>query len=303
MKNRHKGILSAMISAIIFGSMPLMAKLTYNYKCNSISLVFYRFLFILPFLYLLVRRKEEESLKLTKEELKKILILSLVGYAPTPLFLFTAYSFIPSGLATTINFLFPVFVMLGAIIIYKEKPSKIKMVSVLLCFLGIITFYEKDGAIAPIGVFLAFLSSITYAFYNLYLDKSGLKDMYPFKLTFYLCGISSIVVLIFSLITGYFTVDIEPLGWLIILILSLSISLGGTCLFQVGVKNIGAQSTAILSTLEPITSIVLGMLIFKESYGLKTFLGICLILIAVILVSVFDKDTLVEEGDHGYIDR
>lgn len=288
MNTKSKGILAVILSGTIFGSMPLMAKIVYEAGGNAISLTFYRFLLILPFLYLLIKQNKDENLKITKEELKKIALVGTLGYGATALLLYLSYNYIPSGMATTIHFIYPVFVILGCILFFKEKTNMIKIIAVILCISGVFMFYDGDGSVNFTGIILSFSSSITFAFYTIYLDKSGLKKMNTIKLTFYLCIIASIMIFIFSIATNTFTIDIKPIGWLITLILSLSVGLGVN-LFQIGIKTVGPQSTSILSTFEPITSVIIGVLILHESFGIKTIIGSGLILIAVILISIFDK--------------
>lgn len=288
MSIKSKGILAVIISATIFGSMPLMAKIVYEAGGNAISLTFYRFLLILPFLYLLIKRNEKETIKITKEELKKIAFVGTLGYGATALLLYLSYNYIPSGMATTIHFIYPVFVILGCILFFREKPSIIKIIAVILCLLGVLMFYDGNGEINFLGIFLSFASSITFAFYTVYLDKSGLKQISTIKLTFYLCLIASIMMLIFSIVTRTFTINMKLIGWIMTLFLSLSVGLGVN-FFQMGIKIVGPQSTSILSTFEPITSVIIGVLILNESFGIKTLLGIGLILLAVILISIFDK--------------
>lgn len=287
--DKHKGVIAVIISAVVFGSMPLMAKIIYREGGNPITLTLLRFLLILPFLYILIKKNDNLTLKLTKEELKKLTIIGVMGYATTPLLLYSSYNHIPSGMATTIHFVYPVLVILGCILFYKEKTSHIKRVSVLLCLLGVILFFDGNGDINIIGIILSFASSITYAFYTIYFEKSGLKNMSVLKSTFYLCIIAAIFTFIFGMVTKSLTINIKPLGWIMSIALSLIVGLGGASLFQIGVKIIGSQNTAILSTFEPITSVIIGVLILNEGFGIKTVLGVLLIVIAVVLISVFEK--------------
>ena len=224
---KQRGALAVIISAIVFGSMPLMAKIVYQYGSNPISLVFYRFSLVLPFLFFWVRKNRKDSLKVNSGELKKIIIVSVFGYATTALSLFISYIYIPSGMATTIHFTYPIFVILGCIAFFKEKTNIIEMVSVILCFLGIIAFYDGSSEINLMGIGLAFISGITYAFYTIYIDKSGLKEMGTIKLTFYLCLISSIIILIFGIITQSLIIDMKPMGWIISISLSILAGIGG----------------------------------------------------------------------------
>lgn len=288
MSTKSKGILAVILSGAIFGSMPLMAKFVYEAGGNAVSLTFYRFLLILPFLYILFKQNKNETLKITKEEFKNILLVSILGYGATPLLLYSSYNYIPSGMATTIHFVYPAFVILGCILFFKEKTNMIKIIAVTLCILGVFMFYDNDGSVNLIGILLSFASSITFAFYTVYLDKSGLKEMNTIKLIFYLCMIASTMIFVFGIATNTLVFNIKPIGWLFTVALSLSVGLG-VVLFQIGIKTVGPQSTSILSTFEPITSVIIGVLILNEGFGIKTIIGSGLILIAVILISIFDK--------------
>lgn len=288
MNTKSKGILAVIVSATIFGSMPLMAKFVYESGGNATSLAFLRFLLILPFLYLLIKKDGKETLKIEKEEFKKITLVATLGYGATALLLYLSYNYIPSGMATTIHFIYPVFVILGCILFFKEKPSIPKLIAVILCLFGVLMFFDGKGNTDFTGIFLSFMSSITFAFYTVYLDKSDLKKISTIKLTFYLCLIAAIMMLIFSLITKTFVMNMKPLGWIMALLLSLSVGFGVT-LFQFGIKAIGPQNTSILSTFEPITSVIIGVLLLNESFGIKTFLGILFILLGVIIISFFEK--------------
>ena len=76
---------------------------------------------------------------------------------------------------------------------------------------------------------------------------------------------------------------------MVTVLLSMSVAVFGVSLFQVGVSLVGPQTTSILSTFEPITGIIIGILIFNEALSIRTGAGLASILIAVVLVTVFDK--------------
>lgn len=287
--DKKKGIIYVLISAIIFGSMPLMADIVYKNNGNSITLSLLRFLLSTPILFILIKRHNKESIKISNNELLKIILVSVAGYGATSLLLYTSYNFISTGTATTLHFIYPVLVIIGGIIFFKEKPSLIKYISVALCIAGILMFYNGDSKVNIAGMFIAFLSGVTYTFYILFIEKSQLKTLGTYKLTFYLCIVSSVVLAIVCVATDSLALNMTYKGWLMSLVLSLSVTLGGVCLFQRGIKLIGSQSTAILSTFEPITSILIGILFFNESFDIKTVLGFIFIIIATVLITVFEK--------------
>ena len=286
--DKKKGIIYVLLSAVIFGSMPLMANVVYEGNGNSLSLTLYRFLLSIPALYFLIKRKGQ-SIKITKNEFYKICLLGILGGCITALLLYTSYNYISTGTATTLHFVYPVLVVLGGIIFFKEKPNLIKIVSVILCALGILMFYNGEKQASFLGMVIAFCSGVTYTFYILYLEKSQLRNISTYKLTFYLCIVSSAFLLIVCAATGKLVLNMTIRAWLMTILLSLSVTLGGVYLFQEGLKLIGSQSTSILSTFEPITSIIIGIMVFNESFNAKTILGIIFILIAALLIAIFEN--------------
>lgn len=286
MKNKNLGFIAVIISAIIFGSMPLLAKLIYLNGGNAVSLIFYRFFLSLPILYWLVKKNNTVDIKVTKVEIKNLLLVSIFGYSPTALLLFISYNYISSGIATTLHFVYPIFVVIGSIIFYKDKPSLIKIICVFFCTVGVVLFSKNTESTSLFGIAAAFISGITYSFYILFIDKSNLRNMHPFKLTFYICLISSVIVFIYSLLTKTFTTDITLLGWVLTILLSILSSVGAVSLFQYGIMTVGSQNTAIFSTFEPITSVIIGIMVFYEVFTLRTFIGSIFILAAVVITAL-----------------
>lgn len=284
MKRYTIGIWATIASAVYFGCMPFFVKLICQNGGTEMSASFYRFFFSLPalFVYLKIRRI---SLKITLKEFLQIVLVTVLGYGGTGLLLFTSYGYIPTGMATTLHFMYPVFTIVGAIFFLKKKIKKEKIFCVLLCAFGIYCFYNGDANISLIGVILAGSSGITYAFYTLYLANSSLKKMDTFKLIFYLNIISSIMVFVVSNAMKEFTYNITETGFLVAFLFATATSFIGVFGYQVGVKLIGAETTTILSTFEPITSLIIGFLVYNETLGVKPVAGAVLIIVSAVIVA------------------
>lgn len=284
MEVRAKGLCAVIISAVFFGLMPLFAKIICANGGNTFSMAFYRFFIALFPLYFYLRYKKI-SLSISRKRLWQILRIAGLGYGATALLLYLSYDFIPSGMATTVHFVYPVFVILGSILFLKEKAEPMKLLCVALCMGGVLLFYNGETGGSIVGLLLAFGSGLTYGFYIMYLDKSGLQDMPTLKLIFYMNVAASAILLGGNLATGHFTVMMNPKAWIAMIVLSVGASFVGVCLFQKGVSIVGPQNAAILSTFEPITSLVVGVLLFHEAFNLYTALGCLLILISVVIVA------------------
>ena len=101
-----RGYLFVIVSAVIYGCMPLMAKFIYEDGVNSMTLVFLRNFLALPVLLILALR-QQKKLQFTAKALPSLCLIALLGCCVTPTLLFSAYSYIASGTATVFHFIYP----------------------------------------------------------------------------------------------------------------------------------------------------------------------------------------------------
>lgn len=282
------GFLLVILSAILFGLMPVLAKQIYAMGGNALSLCVYRFLFSLPFLYFMVMRRKEGTLRISASQTGKIFVLSL-GCSATPFLLFQSYQYISSGMATTIHFVYPILVLLGSVLIYHVKMTKVKAVCAVLCLAGILSFYTPGESAGLRGVVLALLSGVTYAFYVLYYARSGLAELNPYKLSVYLSAFSTLVLLAVTLALGELVTDLPLKAWLLTILFAFMVSFLATVFFQMGTRLVGAEKASLLSTFEPLTSVVAGIVIFNEKLTVRSLAGIVCILCAVFLLALGDR--------------
>ena len=286
MNSKVKGIGATLLSAIYFGFVPLLMKTVYAGGGNSFTAAFLRFAFSIPVLFVVLKIKGVD-LRITREELKHFFIITAFGYAGTTLLVFTAYNYIPTGMTTTIHFLYPTFTVAGLMIFYREKIKASKIFCVILCLIGIIMFYNGgEGHASLIGILLALCSSMTYAFYTIFLGKSEvLRDIEPMKRLFYMHIIGAMIMLAIGLISGNLNFHMTPLSWGVMALTANLTAFVGALLYQIGVKYIGAESTAMPSTFEPITSVIVGILVYGEPMTLRIFIGCAAIIASTLIIA------------------
>lgn len=288
MSNYIKGIIYTALSAVIFGFTPILGRLTYPMGSNGITLTFLRGTLCLPILFLLLKFKGI-SLKLTRRELGFVILLGSIGCGFTTLLLYLSYSYQAVGLSTTLHFIYPAVISVGCVFLFKEKLGILKLSALLFSMAGIFLSADFHSSGSILGFLLALLSGFTYAFYVIFMDHSDLKNLNFFKLSFYVCLCMSITAGLFGGITGKLNLTFPPQGWLLSLLVSLFTSLAALPLFQLGVRYCGASTAAILSTLEPITSMIVGVLVLEETFSLLKLSGGVLILISVVLIAASKK--------------
>lgn len=282
-----KGYLFAILSAIIYGCMPLMAKHIYADGVTPLTLVFLRNLLSLIPLAVLAY-KERGTLKIPVKQLPSISLISLLGCCITPILLFCSYQFIASGTATVFHFVYPALVVVAEILFLKRKAQTVNIVSVLLCVVGISLFYSPGEPLNFTGSALALLSGVTFAGYVILLAHFDSRNVSGFLLCFYVAAVSSIVCLIICIVTNSLVLPSSLPAWGLCVLFSLLVTTGAVALFQRSAFLIGSERTSILSTLEPITGVVLGVTVLGEPLVPGAVIGSVLVVSASILIAVTD---------------
>lgn len=278
-----KGKIYLILSAFIYGFTPILAKAVYSGGTNGMTLTFLRAAMSLPLLFLVLVVKKID-LRLEKGQAKRVVLLAVVGNALSIICLYVAYSFISVGLATVLHYIYPLLIVLICALFFKERMGRRKLIAAVLVTIGILLFMDVNGKGDIFGAVMAFFSGLFYAFNVLYMDKSGLDRMHYLKLTFYISLIMSVTVFLFALPGRQLAFDMSAEAWILAGVISVLVTLCGLPLFQLGVLYEGAATAGILSTVEPITGVLLGAALLGEPLTWAGLVGCALILLGVVLI-------------------
>lgn len=298
MKKLH-GIIYAVSSAVSFGIVPVFAVTAYNGGANAVTTLFLRFLTAAVILIgiLLIRKTD---FRISKRIAGRLAYISIVGYAATCITLFLSYNYITIGLATTLHFIYPAIVAVMSFFIFKEKLGFIKILSLVLSVIGVyILAGSKEASVSILGAALSLASGIFYSIYTIELGKEDMKSIDGLLLTFYVSLFSAASIFGYGALTGALQFSIQSVGIAAILGLAIICTVLGMLAYLVAVQIIGPSDTAILSTFEPVTGVVLGILMFGESLSYAVAAGSIMVFVSVLLFSYSDKknvpDAEVEE--------
>ena len=293
-----KGIVLTMLSSITFGFAFTLGPMTYGAGgSNPVTLTFLRNFLSLPFLLLIVLFLKVD-LRVTKNQLKNLAILGFIGNSITTLLLNIAFAHIDVGIVTPIHFTYPIFVTLGCVLFFHEKLSKQKIIALVIAMSGIGCFFIESlnsasfNSSTLIGLILAVASGAFYAFYIIFMDKSGLKSESPFKITFYVAIASSIGMFFYGISTNQLVLSsLTTKSWIISAVFAFLCTVVALSLLQVGIKHIGASEAAVISTFEPITSVIFGILLLNEEITPIKIIACILIFSGVLILSFAKNNT------------
>lgn len=288
MSPKTLGIYLAIFSAIAYGLNPLGALFLYEENLNVLSVVFYRFLFASIILALFLLYKKQNFFVSFKELL--ILILLGVLFAFSAITLYSSFLFMDAGLASTILFIYPVFVAILMAVFYKEKSTFIEIFSIALAFLGVMLLASsKEANISYIGILLVVSTSFLYSIYiiivNQYVKTTALKT------TFYSMLFCTITIFIISFFQDSY--HLQALTnfnmWFFTLFLALIPTVISLLFLVKAIQLIGSTNASILGALEPLTAVFIGVFVFNEKLTFILICGIILIIFAVFLIILKDR--------------
>lgn len=287
MKNTSRvaivGYSAGIITGITYGLNPLFAMPLMSKGASIESILFFRYSFAVLILgaFILFRK---HSFRVTVKQTGVLLCLGLL-YTSSSIFLFEAYNYIASGLATTLIFLYPVLVAI-IMIFLGVIPSWSVWLAIATTFSGVLIMTQNSGgdSINPIGVILSLGSALVYALFIVIVNRSKLiADISNSLLTFYALSVGAIVFLLKIALTDHAILTGISTGadWLNLVGLALLPTIVSTATLAVATRKIGATKASVLGVFEPITAILVGTVMFHEPLTTNIVTGIAISIIAV----------------------
>ena len=290
-RNAIIGYPAGIITGITYGLNPLFAKPLMNDGASTEVILFFRYgiAVILLGAYLLLKR---ENFKINLRQAGVLLALGLL-YTASSAFLFEAYKYIASGLATTLVFLFPVMVAI-IMVFLKVVPSWPVWLSIAATFAGVMIMTGGTGeeATNPTGVWFSIASAFVYALFIVIINRSKeITTISNSVLTFYALSVGTVIFFTRCSLSGteLMTGLDGGMAWINLIGLAILPTIVSTATLAIASRNIGATKASVLGVFEPITAILVGTLVFGEALTLNIITGILISIIAVTFMIAVTK--------------
>lgn len=289
-----RGFIYAILSSAAFGFIPLFAVPSLQAGMNTSSVLFYRMLFsVLMTFALLVGRRL--SLRISRRQLFIFAGLALL-YTASSLFLLESYLYLPSGVATTIHFLYPAFVTIVMGFLFKEKVSGFTWSMIFLSLVGVwlLSSSGHGGTVSLFGVCIVLITVFAYGSYLVVINRTSVRHLNSLVITFYVLFFTMIFCGINLYVRGAELQMIPDLRTGInLLLLGIIPTLVSNLFLVLAVRTIGSTVTSVLGCMEPVAAVVLGVTFLGEHLLFLQYVGILIVLFTVASVilsrSVFSK--------------
>ena len=283
------GFFYSMLSSAAFGLIPLFSLPLMARGLSPATVLFYRFFIASIVLGILILLRGER-LHTSRRNLAKLTGMSLM-YALAALLFMQAFKYMPSGVAATLHFSYPVMVMLMMIVFFHERFSSITALAVVLAISGVylLSGGAQSGSVADmsmLGLTLALASALCNAVYITSLYAARISNMTGLVLTFYVMGFGALCSLANSLATNSFQMLQSWQDLALAALLALVTAVLSNYTLILAVQRIGSTLAAVMGVLEPVTAVVVGILVFNEPFSLSLVTGLALIAVSVVLVMI-----------------
>jgi drug/metabolite transporter (DMT)-like permease len=233
--------------------------------------------------------KKKTLLPNSWDETWKIILLSALR-AITSVTLLIGYANISSGIASTINFMYPVIVALCMMFFFGEHKSLVDIGAIVVSIFGVYLLASGDSLVVPggdttLGLVCSLISAVSFAAYYILMKRLRADKIEVVKFTTWVMLLSAVYFIICALVfEGSLSMIPDGKSWLYILGLALWSTMVSNFTGVKAVRRIGPTLTSILGALQPVTAVILGVAFLNEHLYLRSLIGITLILIAVTVV-------------------
>ena len=289
------GIFYAVISSMSFGFSPLFSLALIAAGFSDFDILSYRWLLAGIVLMFYAFAKKKSLRPNSFDEAWKIILLSVLR-AITSVTLLIGYINISSGIAATINFMYPVIVTLTMVIFFGERRSAIDYLAILASIFGVYLLASGDSIVAhggntKLGLTCSLISAFTFAAYYIVMKQVKADKIEVVKFTTWMMMLSAVYFIICAFIfNGKLTLITDIRSWLNALGLGLWATMVSNITGVKGIRRIGPTMTSVLGALQPVTAVILGVLFLGEHLYLRSLIGISIILVAVCIIVLHQQN-------------
>jgi drug/metabolite transporter (DMT)-like permease len=285
------GTFLCLASATAFGAMAVLGKLAYDDGATVGTLLAIRFLLAAALFWALVLGggAARELRALDGRDVAVGLALGACGYAIQAGCYFAALERIDASLLSLLLYTFPAMVAVAAFALGRERIDRRRLGALVLASGGLVLVVAGAGAGAldALGAALGLSAAAVYTTYIL-VSRGIVGRVTPRLLSALVCTGAAASLTVGSVVLGELRPgELTAAGWGWLACLAVVSTVAAVSLFFAGLKRVGPTTASIVSTAEPVVTVLLAFLVFGELLGPIQLLGGALVLGAVLVLASY----------------
>lgn len=286
LSKQQLGIMYAVISGLCYGFLGYFGTSLINSGLSVYNMVFWRFAIATLFMCLIMTPKYKTIFSYNKKNLMLILY-GIVFYTGSTIFYFIASKYIGTGLAMIIFFTYPAIIMLFNRIFFQTALQKTYYAAFFIILIGMIFLADiGDISFNMLGIILGMLGALFFAFYIIASKKTYVT---PRISTLMVSLGGTISCFILSHYHNTLCIPNNINDWFNIAGIAILCTAMPVLLFLKGLQYISIEQASILSVLEPITVLALGVVLLGEKISFIQTIGVIIILSGAVITLLPNK--------------
>ncbi len=213
-----------------------------------------------------------------------IMLVGALGYGVTSAFLVQAVHRTGAGMAALLLYLYPAMVTVLTIALGMELFSRNKLLALILSFSGMVIVLGGNAAeLDYMGVLFGVLCAVFYTFY-ITAGAHFTKNVEPLVSTALIVSGAAILYIVSALVSGDYTTGISMTAWLAIVGCAIFCTFFSIMFLFEGIRLIGPSKVSIISTIEPVITIILAVILFNETFVPVQLLGVAMVLGSILIL-------------------
>ncbi len=296
-RDKFAGVLLIALSASAFGAMAIFARFAYAAGADVYGLLAVRFVLAAIAMGVVLRVRG-----IGLPPLRRVLALAAmggIGYVSQSYCFFSALNHAQASLVALLLYLYPLFVTILAAIFLKEKLTTAAVIALVLCSVGAgLTVGGGQGS--PLGIALGLAAAVIYSVY-IVVGARVTAGVNAIATTTVICTAAAVVYVAIGILRS--SAGVPPQfpstagGWLALLAIALVSTVLAILTFFAGLQRLGAAKASMLSTLEPVVTVLLAAALLGEQIGMAQAVGGGLILLGVLWLTRRASGAPVRTGD------
>lgn len=286
MNQQHTGAVLVALSAAGFATLAIFIKFAYAAGANTITILAGRFVLATICLALILKLRGI-PLTLDKDLKKRLFLLGGLGYGSMSMLFALAVMYLPASLAAMLLYTYPAIVSVLSFFIGDEQYRWSKGLALAICFSGLfLVLGVSFDNVSLLGFILGLGSAVVYSVY-IVVGNRLLKNTDPLVTTTYVCAAAAVVFVLSGAATNTLIFSLPAQGWLSIIGIALFATIVGIMGFFAGMSRVGATNASIISTLEPVITVMLSVALLNEKITPLQISGGMLILVGILILQLW----------------
>lgn len=284
------GSLQVILAGVCWGSLGIFSSKLLGFGFSSFQITTLRIVTAGMIVLLLLPSVLPILKKLTAPEWINLVLQSLIGVLGMTLCYFFAVGQVGVSMAVALLYTAPVFSLVLAKLILSEPITKKSVILGVVAVLGVGFLMAGDGFKFNIGVAVGLLSGLCYSLYGI-LGKKAMAYHHPANLVFFSSvSISALALLLLPQTYGTYGTLFGLSGYAFLLVLGLSVvgTIAPFFLYMSALHKLSATKASVFTIIEPLTAIVLAVILLKQPLSSMQMIGVGLI-VGVTLMNAVER--------------